>query len=196
MAPLLPRRPVTYRCALSTGDLTPGNRRLRPCSSTGCRPGYLPRAWLGRCSHRSAEGPAEQYRSQDSKRQRTPIGEFHPDIAEEEHQEPRCRERKDQKRDRRKHQPFQHVTHCQPPVLMDTFLRYRSASADASHTGRPAPRAKWQLRQLGTLRVMKRALNLAVLAAAAAVAITLVASRRERRPPPEAGTWVPEDHDS
>ena len=57
-------------------------------------------------------------------------------------------------------------------------------------------RAKWQLRQLGTLRVMKRALNLAVLAAAAAVAITLVASRKERRPTPEPGTWVPEDHDS
>ena len=59
-------------------------------------------------------------------------------------------------------------------------------------------RANWQLCQLcqlGTLHVMKRALNLAVLAAAAAVAITLVASRKERRPTPEPGTWVPEDHD-
>ncbi len=56
-------------------------------------------------------------------------------------------------------------------------------------------RADWQLRQLGSLRVMKRALNLAVLAAAAAVAVTLVASRKERRPTPEPGTWVPEDRD-
>lgn len=44
---------------------------------------------------------------------------------------------------------------------------------------------------LYTLRSMKPAINLAVLAAAAAVAVVLVASRRERRPAPEAGVWEP-----
>ncbi len=90
-----------------------------------------------------------------------------------------------------------------PPVSKGCHERIRKwgtiRSPRAWQVAEPWPvttsRANWQLHQLGSLRVMKRILNLAVLAAATAVAITLVASRRERRPTPEAGTWVPEDRD-
>lgn len=71
-----------------------------------------------RASPRTTEHTTEQNGYQDAERQRPHIGQLPPDVAEEQHQEPRCREREDRKRYEGREQSLQEITHrLRPPSL-------------------------------------------------------------------------------